>query len=65
MSDPTLTPNNVTLQLDTSYSLSRLFTFDPGTPPSGDSFLGAVAERRRIKRATIANRHLQHQLQAA
>jgi len=24
-----------------------------------------LAERERIKRATIANRHLQHQLQAA
>src|SRR6516165_482775 len=42
MSDPSLTENNVgPLVLGQSYSLSNLFSFDPGTPPPGDGFLGA------------------------
>ncbi|MGY4629097.1 hypothetical protein [Bradyrhizobium sp. USDA 4486] len=43
MSDPSLTPKQITIQLNHAYSLSDLFTFDPGVPPAGDSFLGAVA----------------------
>src|SRR5262249_23254261 len=43
MADPSLVPITTPIVLGQPYTLSSLFTFDPGTPPSGDTFLGAVA----------------------